>query len=972
MSEQPPIAIVGVSALFPGSSDAGGFWRDILAGKDLLTDVPPSHWLTEDYYDPDPNTPDKTYADRGAFLSDVDFSPMDFGVPPNILSATDSSQLLALIVAKKLLEDAAQGPFENMDRERVGVVLGVASTTELCLHMAGRLQQPVFERAMRQSGLDEDQVDAVSKRIGDMYVPWEENTFPGLLGNVVSGRIANRFDLGGTNAVIDAACASSLAALEMGINKLHLGQADMMITGGVDALNDILMYMCFSKTGALSKTGDCRPFAADGDGTMMAEGLGMFALKRLEDAEADDDKIYAVIRGVGSSSDGRAKSIYAPRPEGQSKALWRAYEEADYSPRTVELLEAHGTATNAGDAAEVRGLKAVFNNDDFEGSPSESNKCKRWCALGSVKSQIGHAKAAAGAAGLFKTVMALNHRVLPPTIKVDQPNPDLELEDSPLYINSERRPWIRGADHPRRASVSAFGFGGTNFHITLEEYKGKGKRAPRLRTASSELVLLSADSPDALIERCEEVTGSLDTDGMLTFLAKSTQESFDASQPARLAVVAGDDAELAQKLAQASKTIKKAPEDAFSAPNGIHYGFGLESGDVAVLFPGQGSQYIGMGGDVAVQFERAGGVWDRAADLEFDDESARLHEVVFPPPAFSDEERDAQKARLTATEWAQPAIGAASLSMLRVLEDLGLEPACVGGHSYGEVTALSAAGVLGEREMLEVSRKRGELMANASSEPGSMTAVSATIEELEPKLDTWDVDVVVANHNSPRQVVLSGATAAIDQVEELLAGEKISFKRLPVSTAFHSSLVSDSSVPFLEFLEDVEFGEAAFPVYANSEAAPYPDEPAAMRRQLAEQIAKPVRFVEQIEDMYEKGARTFVEVGPRSILTRLVGKCLDGRDHHRINVDRRGKDGVNSLNSALGYLSVVGVSLDFAPLWSGFEDVADPRDAKESAFTVPLNGANYDKPYPPENHEEVFAKANRSDAVPGVEANANR
>ncbi|MCP4804403.1 MAG: hypothetical protein GY884_03560, partial [Proteobacteria bacterium] len=255
-------------------------------------------------------------------------------------------------------------------------------------------------------GLTEDKVKEFSEYIASGYQPWQESTFPGLLGNVVAGRIANRLDLGGTNCVVDAACASSLAALDIAVNELYLGQSDVVITGGVDTLNDILMFMCFSKTTALSPSNDCRPFSDKADGTMLGEGIGMVALKRLEDAERDGDTIYGVIKAVGSSSDGRAKSIYAPVSSGQAKALERAYERAGYGPETVELVEAHGTGTKAGDAAEFGGLAQTF---------SPASEERQWCALGSVKSQVGHTKASAGSAGLFKVVMALHHKVLPPT-----------------------------------------------------------------------------------------------------------------------------------------------------------------------------------------------------------------------------------------------------------------------------------------------------------------------------------------------------------------------------------------------------------------------------------------------------------------------------------------------------------------------------------------------------------------------------
>ena len=388
-----PIAVVGLGALFPGSSTVEGYWRDIIELRDRLTEVPRSHWLRDDYFDANLGTPDKVYATKGGFIPAVDFSPIEFGMPPNALPATDTAQLLALVVAKRVLEEATRGKYELMDRSRMSVVLGVASATELVAQMAGRLQRPVWEYAMRQAGIDDDQMARVTQVIDGCYVPWQENTFPGMLANVVAGRIANRLDLGGTNAVVDAACASSLAAISMAVNDLAIGNSDLVIAGGVDTLNDILMFMCFAQTGALSLSGDCRPFSDQADGTMLGEGVGMLALKRLADAERDGDAIYAVLRGLGSSSDGRAKSIYAPSARGQTLALRRAYERAGYGPETVGLIEAHGTGTAAGDMAEFEALREVF---EAAGTPIGH------CALGSVKAQIGHTKGAAGAAGMIK------------------------------------------------------------------------------------------------------------------------------------------------------------------------------------------------------------------------------------------------------------------------------------------------------------------------------------------------------------------------------------------------------------------------------------------------------------------------------------------------------------------------------------------------------------------------------------------
>jgi acyl transferase domain-containing protein len=316
-------------------------------------------------------------------------------------------------------------------------------------------------------------------------------------------RIANRLDLGGINCVVDAACAGSLSALQMALDQLSSGRSDMMITGGVDADNSPFMYLCFSKTPAFTKQDQMRPFDAASDGMLVGEGIGMMVLKRLADAERDGDRIYAVIKGMGASSDGKYKSIYAPRSSGQAKALRCAYENADCDPSSVRLIEAHGTGTAAGDPVEFAALQEVL---------SEANAEVQAIALGSVKSQIGHTKAASGAAGLIKAALSLHHKILPPTLNVTQPNPKLNIEQSPFYLNTEPRPWMRSeADPPRRAGVSSFGFGGTNFHVVLEEYTGKQPQAYRLHQVPA-ILLFAANDAAQLLTQCETVWVKWQTD----------------------------------------------------------------------------------------------------------------------------------------------------------------------------------------------------------------------------------------------------------------------------------------------------------------------------------------------------------------------------------------------------------------------------------------------------------------------------
>ncbi|MDH3270910.1 MAG: SDR family NAD(P)-dependent oxidoreductase [Gemmatimonadota bacterium] len=946
MPTSPPVAIVGMSSLFAGSQDLLGFWRDIVSATDRLTDVPPHAWLIEDYYDPDPSAPDMTYAKRGGYLDPVAFNPMEFGLPPTTIPATDTAQLLALIAAKRVLEDAGRFS-DEADHGRTSVVLGVASATELVVEMGSRLQHPIWRKALRDAGLPESRVQEIVQRIKDHYQPWQESTFPGLLGNVVAGRIANRLNLGGSNYVTDAACASSISALQAGLHELYLGDSDMVIAGGVDALNDILMYMCFSKTPAFSPTGDCRPFSDEADGTLIGEGVGMLALRRLEDAERDGDKIYAVIRGVGASSDGKGSSVYAPRPEGQAKALRRAYEKADFSPATVELVEAHGTATKAGDAAEVRGLTSVFAPANEDG--------ERWCALGSVKSQIGHTKAAAGSAGLIKVALALHHKILPPTLKVAKPNAKLGLDDGPLYINTEARPWIRASDHPRRGSVSSFGFGGSNFHVALEEYTGPGNRPERLRAWSQELILLSAGSADELASELDGLRAEIEAGQPLSLLAHDFATTFEAGAPARVALVAGSLEELDEKAQRAGEAISAGVTGALPDPD-IALGFGVpERGKLAFVFPGQGSQYVGMGAHAAMMFDDARAVWDAAADMEeFRDE--RLDRAVFPPPAFTDEERAHQNRRVTAMATAQPAIAAVSLGYLHLLRRLGVEPDAVAGHSFGELSALAAAGRIDEVELLATARKRGELMAEAAEHrAGAMIALPAGAERVAELIDDSD-DVVIANDNAPTEVAVAGSVEAIQAFAEKAKAAGLRSVRLPVASAFHSSIVADSCEPFHEHLSSVSWGKGSIEVYANTTAAPYPKTGKAARRLLADQLASPVRFREMIEAMHAAGVTHFVEVGPGGVLTKLIGRCLGDRTHVAVSLDDKKTPGLRAFWRGLGRLAAAGVQIDLNALAEGYRLPDAPSETRP--FEIMITGFNHDRPYPPEEGAAGLPSAN--------------
>ncbi|MFQ5654548.1 MAG: beta-ketoacyl synthase N-terminal-like domain-containing protein, partial [Planctomycetota bacterium] len=821
-----PIAIVGIACLFPQARDVSSYWANIKGGVDAITAIPPSHWRPEEYLDPDPSCPDRVYVARGGFLPEVGFPALEYGIPPNALEATDTSQLLGLLVAEEALRDAGYGrEGRAFDRSRVSVLLGVTGTLELVIPLGARLGHPIWRQALREAGVEGEIAEQVVRRIGEGYVEWQEDSFPGLLGNVVAGRIANRLDLGGTNSVVDAACASSLGALHLAEMELASGRADMVLSGGVDSFNDIFMYMCFSKTPALSPGGDARPFDRGGDGTILGEGIGILILKRVADARRDGDRIYALVSGIGTSSDGRGTAIYAPSAAGQARALRGAYERAGVAPDSVELLEAHGTGTAVGDAVELSALTEVYREARADGT---------WCALGSVKSQIGHTKAAAGVAGLIKAALALHHKVLPPTIKVEDPLDPLASGDTPFYLNTSSRPWLSRAAHPRRAAVSSFGFGGSNFHCVLEEAEPR-KGAPDW-DGRVQILAFSAAERGSLEEKVEAARTAIA--GMNAWVetrvaAARARAAFRPEDPERLLVVVDRQRGLesaAGALAEALSLLGADPErQRWMSPGGIFYGRGPAPGKLGLLFPGQGAQYPGMLRDLACLFPRFLEILEEADRAFWEGEeargSARLSDMILPPRAFTEERRGADERALRSTRVAQPAIGAVSLGALRLLEAFGVVPEACAGHSYGELVALCAAGRLSERALHALSNFRGRLMGAGSGDRGGMLAVEAPIDELAGLLEEEGLDLVLANHNAPRQGVLSGASDEIARATGILTGRGFRVRRLEVAAAFHSPLVADAERPFEKALRRVRIEVGQVPVYANSTALRYADDP---------------------------------------------------------------------------------------------------------------------------------------------------
>jgi acyl transferase domain-containing protein/NAD(P)H-dependent flavin oxidoreductase YrpB (nitropropane dioxygenase family) len=913
------VAIIGMSAIVPGAGDVRTFWENTLRGHDAITEVPPDRWDWRLYFDPDPKAPDKITSKWGGFVPEIPFDPLRYGMPPTSLPSIEPLHLLTLEAVRAALDDAGyrDRPFP---RERTSVVLGAGGgAAQLAMGYAFRSYLPLIDTVIPGVGTEAQQ------RLGELLPEWTEDAFPGILLNVAAGRVANRFDLGGTNYTVDAACGSSLAATAAAVRELEAGTSDVVILGGADTVQNPFTYLAFSKTHAFSARGRCRPFDAGADGIVISEAVCIVVLKRLADAERDGDRIYAVIQGMGGSSDGRAKGLTAPRPEGQVRALRRAYERSGIAPDTVGYVEAHGTGTAAGDLSEITAL-----SDVFRGAGSARGRC----ALGSVKSSIGHTKCAAGLAGLINAALAIHHKVLPPTIGVAAPNPKFDLSSSPFHISTRLRPWLHTAvDHPRRAGVSAFGFGGTNFHAVLEAYEGAPRSEPTSpwRDWPAELLVWRGSDVPALAAEVDRLRGALAAGARpaLRDLAHTLWSQLESApgRPAHdpdrpgptLAIVATSLDDLRGKLDTVSEALARG-DATLHDPRGIDYSAqSAAPGRVAFIFPGQGAQAVDMLAELAVAFDEVRRGFE-TIDAALQARGRPLvGPLVFPPPAFSDADRERQRSALAATEVAQPALGGASLGLLRLLKSLGVVPAMVAGHSYGELVALCAAGALDDAALAELSEARGRFLCAAvaaGDEPGTMAALTAGPGQIEAVIAGIDA-VIPVNWNGPRQTVISGPRAAVARALEQARRLGIRGQLLPVACAFHSPLVAAAREPLASLAAGLGLVPPRFPVYSNVTAAPYPADPATIAVQMGEHLARPVRFAEMVAAMHADGARTFVEVGPGSTLTSLVGAILGDRSHLAVACDPSGRRGIAGLLQALARLFVAGVPVQLGRLTAG-------------------------------------------------------
>ena len=649
-------AIVGVSAILPDAPDAGAFWRNVTTGRYSISEVDPQRWDPELYYDPDPKAPEKTYSKIGAWVREWEWDPFAWKlpVPPKVGDAMDDAHKWAVACSRAALMDAGW-PDRPLDLDRTAVIIGNALSGEKHYLTALRIMFPDLARELgRAASFAALPADVRSTIEGELHANLEawlpvitEDTMPGELGNCIAGRVANLFNLHGPNFTTDAACASALAAMDATVDGLLAHEFDVAITGGVDRNMGVHTFVKFCAIGALSPSGT-RPYSDGADGFVMGEGAALFVVKRLADAVRAGDRIYAVVRGVGSSSDGKGKGITAPNPVGQRFAVERAWRNAGLSPAECTLMEGHGTSTSVGDAVELNSLMEAF---------SGAHVAPGSIALGSVKSNIGHLKAAAGAAGMLKATLALHDKVLPPSINFERPNSNVDWSGSPFAVNTELRDWEVAADRSRVAGVSAFGFGGTNFHLVMEEYvpdrdttqrpslcgggAGRaraGKRArPRLRRPSRRCAGRSCSARRTRRGSPTRSEPSWRRHARDATSIRRLPQATCCARPSGSRSTTPTAPDLVAKAELALRVLQAGNPSAWPAlrARGIHRGSG-SPGKVAFLYTGQGSQYANMLAElrrrepvVAELFEEADALM--APLLE----GRRLSDIVFADPGGS-------------------------------------------------------------------------------------------------------------------------------------------------------------------------------------------------------------------------------------------------------------------------------------------------------------------------------------------------
>ncbi|XVQ06198.1 SDR family NAD(P)-dependent oxidoreductase [Spirillospora sp. CA-255316] len=859
--EHEPIAIVGIGCRYPGGvTTPGELWRLVADGVDAVSDFPGDRgWDVDGLYDPDPGRSGKSYAREGGFLYDAaDFDAEFFGISPREALAMDPQQRLILETSWEAIERGGIDP-SRLRGSRTGVFAGVMYH-DYAAH-----------------------VDAVPAEL-DGYVG------NGSAGSMVSGRVAYTLGLEGPAVTVDTACSSSLVAMHLAAQSLRRGECTLALAGGATVMATPDSFVLFSRQRGLAPDGRCKSFAASADGVGWAEGAGVLLLERLSDARRNGRRVLAVLRGSAVNQDGASSGITAPNGPSQQRVIRAALDDAQLSASSVDVVEGHGTGTRLGDPIEAQALLATYGRDRAGGRP---------LLLGSVKSNIGHAQAAAGVAGVIKMVLAMRHGVVPGSLHVDEPSGEVDWSSGAVELVREAVPWESG-DRPRRAGVSSFGISGTNAHVIVEEApeetSEEGTAVPAEQTSPGGPVLLplSARNADALREQASRLVSLVEERPGLDpvdvgFSLASTRTAMER----RAVVVAADRDELIAGLSEVAAGAAPGAND-------------LPDGRTAVVFSGQGAQRPGMGRELHEAFPVFAQAFDQVC-AAFDgllDES--LREVVWERPELIDR-----------TAYTQAGLFAFEVALFRLVESWGLSPEFVGGHSIGELVAAHVAGVWSLQDACRVVAARGRLM-QALPEGGAMIAVAASEEQVATLLASR-AGVEIAAVNGPASVVISGDRDAVQAVADTLTAQGTKTTRLRVSHAFHSPLMDPMLEDFAKELATVEFHAPSLPLVSNLTGRLADPQEVTTPEYWVRHVRETVRFCDGVRALEAEGVTRFVEIGPSAVLSATGPECLDAGGGGFVPLSRKDEPEARAFSRGMGRLWSSGVALDWATIFNAAE-----------------------------------------------------